>query len=246
MHRFFADPFRSDTAHAYLTPDEARHALTVLRLKPSTRIEAILDQRLWEAEIEDVSGHDVYIRLLRPLPSPEPELMITLYQGLPKADKMDWIVQKATEIGISRIVPLNMKRCVSHPDPKKDIRKLDRWRRIIHEACKQSGRCAIPEITEPVTLPDLVSQPGLPELNIVPWEEAEPGYGPRSFCSMHPSPASLGILIGPEGGIDPSEIELLREAGFSPITLGRRILRTETAGTAAAAAFLSLYGEMDR
>lgn len=243
MHRFFADPLRSTESEVCLTAEDARHAVTVLRLKPGQRIEIIRDALLWEAEITSAVLPDVRAVILSELPSAEPSLAVTLYQGIPKSDKMDLIVQKATELGVSRIVPVIMSRCVAKPDRKDISHKLDRWQKIIREAAKQSGRCVIPIISEPVSLRQLGEQQ-LPECCIVPWEEAS-GFGPRAFSLSHPSIRSLGILIGPEGGIENDEITFLRSLGFIPVTLGKRILRTETAGMAAVSAFMSLYGEMD-
>jgi len=244
MHRFYADPSLSDPEHICLSAEDAKHAHTVLRLKPGQLIELIYQSSLWEAKIISSDSHEVRVSILRSLPSAEPSLSITLFQGLPKSDKMDWIVQKATEIGVTRIVPVIMERCVAKTDPKKESRKSDRWRKIIRESCKQCGRCVVPELLEPCTLPQLKNVVPMPEINIVSWEETV-GYGPCSFCQDHINLSSLGILIGPEGGIDRKEIEYLRSLGFIPITLGKRILRTETAGLAAVSAILSLYGEMD-
>ena len=112
------------------------------------------------------------------------------------------------------------------------------------EAGKQSGRCLVTEIAEPVSLKSLAAAVKLPSANLVPWEEAS-CFGPLAFRENHPSLSSLGILIGPEGGIEKEEILSLQSAGFIPITLGKRILRTETAGLAAVSAFMSLYGEME-
>lgn len=244
MRRFFSDPERSTEACLLLGPEDARHALTVLRMKPGQQIELFHSGRIWKAEIDDVSGHDVRVRIVSPLPSTEPDLAVTLFQGIPKSDRMDLVVQKATELGVSRIVPVVMNRCVVRPDPADFGRRLNRWEKIVREAGKQCGRCIIPEISEPVSLRELPSMPVLPGVNVVPWEEAS-GYGPLSFRSDHPDLESLGILIGPEGGIENEEIDFLRSAGFIPITLGKRILRTETAGPAAIASFMSLYGEME-
>ena len=244
MHRFFADPDRGTEDLLWLSAEDARHAVTVLRLKPGQHIEIIRQGLLWDAEIVAADVRDVCVRPVSPLPSREPALSVTLYQGLPKADKMDLIVQKATELGACRIVPVIMDRCVVRLDPKDSSRKLERWRKIAREAGKQCGRCVIPEITEPCSLQRLPGLPGFPEANIVPWEEAE-GYGPLSFSRSHADLSSLGILIGPEGGIEKEEISFLRDSGFIPLTLGKRILRTETAGLAAIAAFMGLYGEME-
>jgi len=244
MHRFYADPSFSDDDHLFLSPEDARHALVVLRMKPGQTIELIHDSSLFEAQIVSVDNQQVSVRTIRKLSSTETSFSVTLFQGLPKSDKMDWIVQKATEIGVSQIVPLIMDRCMMKPDFRKDSHKIDRWRRIIREACKQSGRCAVPEILDPCTIFQLKDHLSLPALNVVPWEDTN-GYGPRAFCQDHPNPVSLGILIGPEGGIDQKEISFLRSIGFIPVTLGKRILRTETAGLAAVSAFLGIYGEMD-
>ena len=244
MHRFYADPGRSSGELAFLSAEDARHAATVLRLKQGNRIEIILDARRYDAEILSVSGSGINARLLLPLPSTEPALKVTLFQGIPKADKMDFIVQKATELGVSRIVPVLMARCVSRPDPKDMARKQERWRKIAREAGKQSGRCVIPEISDAVSLQRLIGLDSLPGTNVVPWEESS-SFGPLAFREKYPALSSLGILIGPEGGIEQNEIASLQSAGFIPLTLGKRILRTETAGLAALTSFMTLYGEME-
>ena len=244
MHRFYADPDRSTPDVIVLTPEDARHALTVLRLKPGHHIEAVLNHSRMEAVIEQTDKQEVIARRISLLPSTEPSLSVTLFQGLPKADKMDLIVQKATELGVNRIVPVLMNRCVVRPDPKDMLRKTERWQKIAREAGKQAGRCIVPEVFAPVSINSLSSIVPFPEKNIVPWEEAA-GFGPLAFRSNSPEISSLGILIGPEGGIEKTEIDLLRSIGFIPVTLGKRILRTETASLAAVSAMMSLYGEME-
>ena len=243
MHRFFIDPDRSSDDVVSLMEEDARHAVTVLRLKEGNHIEIIGNGLRFEAEIISADRQSVLGRKIRSLPSTEPGLSVTLFQGLPKGDKMDMIVQKATELGVSRIVPVVMSRCVMKLSPSDVPRKMERWSRIIREASKQSGRCMIPGISSPVTLQELAGMKELPGTNIVPWENAE-GDGPLSFRNTHPDLSSVGILIGPEGGIDEEEILFLQKCGFVCLTLGKRILRTETAGLAAITAFMSLYGEM--
>ena len=236
MHRFYADLMADGIAR--LTPEDAKHALKVLRLSPGDEVELISDGLRYRA----ILRNDAVLEVKEPLASTETALRITLFQGLPKGDKMDWIVQKAVEIGINRIVPVRMNRCVvrlSEPDAGK---KQLRWSKISREAGKQSGRCLIPEVSVPVSLRDVKSMAKDLDACIVPWEEAKDS-GPLSFMQSHPDIQSLGILIGPEGGIEPSEIDFLGSA-FFPVTLGPRILRTETAGLAAAAAVLAVSGEM--
>ena len=244
MHRFYAEPSSVRGSLAALSREDARHAVTVLRLKPGQHVEIFLEGMRHEAEIVSADSSGVTVRLLSFLPSTEPTLSITLYQGLPKSDRMDLIVQKSTELGVTRIIPVLMSRCVVRPDPKDLDKKAERWKKIAREAGKQSGRCFIPEIADPVPLDQLAVIPGLPDTNIVPWEEAS-GFGPLAFHQNHPSLSSLGVLIGPEGGIESDEIVFLRSLGFTPITLGKRILRTETAGPAVLSSFMCLYGEME-
>ena len=244
MHRFYADPDRSTPDTLFLTPEDARHALTVLRMKPGHHIEIILNQSRMEAMIDHAEDQNVSARILSLLPSTEPSLSITLFQGLPKADKMDFIVQKATELGVKKIVPVIMHRCIVRPDHKDIARKTERWQKIAREAGKQAGRCIIPEVLTPISIHSLGSTVPLPEKNIVPWEEAS-GFGPLAVRNSFPDISSLGILIGPEGGIEKAEIDLLTSLGFIPVTLGKRILRTETAGLAAVSSMMSLYGEME-
>jgi len=244
MHRFYADPDRSDETAAYLTEEDARHALKVLRLQTGDQVELFLRGRRCLAEITSVKDQDVALKTVSPLPSTEPALSVTLFQGLPKGDKMEWIVQKATELGVSRIVPVAFSRCVVRFEKKDAKKKQERWQKIAREAGKQSGRCVIPEVALPVSfsaLPALFSACGSV---VVPWEECVKG-GPLSFVRRHSSLSSLGIVIGPEGGISPEEMARLSELGCEPITLGKRILRTETAGLAALSAFFSLFGEME-
>ena len=240
MHRFYLDESRDD----FLLPEDARHALTVLRMKKGDFLEAFLNGQRFQAEIVEIAGDAVQIRRLAPLPSTEPALRITLFQGLPKADKMEWIVQKAVELGVDRVIPVLMRRCVVQWKAADAVRKLERWNRIAREACKQSGRCRIPEVSAPVALDRIAPLLASQSANAVPWEEAD-GLGPAAFAQAHPELDSLGILIGPEGGIDPEEMESLRREGCTPLTLGPRILRTETAGLAAISAFMALYGEME-
>lgn len=244
MHRFYAEPDQVRDGLVELSRDDARHAVTVLRLKPRQHVEIIMNGLRSDAEIVLAGAEGVSVRILSDLPSTEPSLSVTLYQGLPKADKMDLIVQKSTELGVTRIIPVLMERCIVRLDPKDTDKKTERWNKIAREAGKQSGRCIIPEITSPVPISRLTALPSLPEVNIVPWEESS-GYGPLAFQKDHPVLSSLGILIGSEGGIDKKEIALLQSAGFIPITLGKRILRTETAGPAVLSSIMSLYGEME-
>jgi len=244
MHRFYADsPLSSDKPLVILSPEDSRHAVRVLRLRKNDPVELMTNGQRYSAVIEESDPSAVVLRKTGTLPSTEPNLKITLFQGLPKADKMEYIIQKSVEVGVCRIVPFLSSRCVVRWDARDSAKKIERWQRIAREAGKQSGRCVIPEILSPVQFHDICSFEQPPDACVVPWENAA-SRGPVSFMKDHPALSSLGIMIGPEGGLDESEIKSV-SAVFEPLTLGPRILRTETAGLVAASAFLALSGEME-
>ncbi len=276
MHRFFAEPVDFDSAAKVtgagvgqekapgslrllaLSQEDARHARTVLRLCPGDQVEALCPEGRFAAVIRTLDADGGTLEIVRSLPDTEPRLRITLFQGLPKADKMEWIVQKATELGVDRIVPLRMARCVMRMDEKDAEKKRERWQKIAREACKQSGRRLMPEVCLPVSLPALPPLLKTLDLTVAPWEDCS-SAGPvgdnvnisvghpglLTVRKTYPDISSLGIVIGPEGGIEQEEMKTLTAYGCLPVTLGRRILRTETAGLAALSAMMCLYGEME-
>ena len=153
MHRFFADEKGIVNGLAHLESEDAAHALRVLRLRNGDSIQLFSDGEAFSAVIEDtVDG--VTVHVLDKLKSPEPTLRVTLYQGVPKGDKMEYIVQKCTEAGVHRIVPVNMPRCVARLSAD-DEKKRIRWQRIAREAAKQAFRASVPEITPPVSISKL-------------------------------------------------------------------------------------------
>ena len=244
MHRFYADENRLAPGLAYLTPEDARHATRVLRMTPGQQAEIFLEGRRYLGQISEITGADVALRLLEELPSTEARLRLTLYQGLPKADKMELIIQKAVELGAEAIVPVAMSRCVVRLDERDGRKKQERWQKIAHEACKQSGRCQEPEVAAPLSFRELPTRLAAHDAAIVPWEDAR-GYSLTAFHREHPEIKRLAVVIGPEGGMSAEEIEAMKQAGCLPVTLGPRILRTETAGLAAISALMCLYGEME-
>ena len=244
MHRFFAEGVAGAGSEAVLRGDEARHAYQVLRLRPGDECELLCAGERWRGEITSLTPEEGRARALSPLPSTEPRLRVTLYQGLPKGDKMETIIQKAVELGAAAAVPVAMARCVARLDAKDAAKKTDRWQRIAAEACKQSGRCAMPEVCPVVSAAKLPALLSAHQAAIVPWEE-ERALSLAGFVREHPDLTDLAVVIGPEGGISPEEIGAMKAAGCVPVTLGPRILRTETAGMAAIAALMALCGEME-
>ena len=157
---------------------------------------------------------------------------ITLFQGLPKSDKMDLIIQKCVELGVFRIVPVTTKRTVVKLDAKKEESRRKRWTAVSESAAKQSGRGIIPEISGVQSFREAVEEAGELDVCLIPYEKAEDMARTREILSGIPAGASIGVFIGPEGGFEEEEVREAMEAGARPITLGRRILRTETAGMA--------------
>lgn len=238
MHRFFADFL--DENSAVLHEEEAAHALKVLRLRQGDACQALMDGSVYEATISQIQPQ-VILQLGEKLPSPEPSIRVTLYQGLPKGDKMDFLSQKCTEAGIFRIVPVLFSRCVVKWEKKDDEKKLPRWQRIAAEAAKQSGRAIVPEIGRPVTLKQLCEELKEYDLALVPWEDQKGNGIRQQFAGQK----NIAVVIGPEGGMAPEEIEMMRQSGARPVTLGPRIFRTETAGLAALISLMTLSGDME-
>lgn len=244
MHRFYADDRGVTGETAFLCEEDAHHAIRVLRMKPGEGCELFAGGRRFSGEVASIGDGAVQVRITGELPSTEPRLRVTLYQGLPKADKMELIVQKAVELGACAVVPVAMSRCVVQLDAKDGRKKQERWQKIAREACKQSGRCEMMQVTEPISFRQLLAR--LPEHGaaIVPWEDAR-GYSLTRFHAEHPDITDLAIVIGPEGGMSGEEIDRMKGAKCRAVTLGPRILRTETAGLCAMSALFCLYGDME-
>ena len=243
MHRFYADDRGVTGQSAFLCEEDARHATRVLRMREGEVCELFADGRRFSGEIASI-GEEVEVRITGEMPSTEAKLRITLYQGLPKADKMELIVQKSVELGACAVVPVAMSRCVVQLDAKDGRKKQERWQKIAREACKQSGRCEMMQVTEPISFKNLLAKLPQHQAAIVPWEDAR-GYSLARFHEEHPDVTDLAIVIGPEGGMSEDEIARMKEAACQSVTLGPRILRTETAGLCAMSALFCLYGDME-
>lgn len=243
MHRFYADEGGIVDGLVRLNAGDAHHAQRVLRMRVGEAAHIFCNQRRYAAEIAAMDD-GVTLRILQELPSTEAALRITLYQGLPKADKMELIVQKAVELGAARVVPVAMSRCVVQLNAKDGAKKQERWQKIAREACKQSGRCVMMPVDAPIPFKELLRR--LPDhaASIVPWEDAQ-GYSLPRFHQENRGVQDIAIVIGPEGGMSAEEVEQMKETACCPVTLGPRILRTETAGFAAISALLCLYGDME-
>ena len=242
MHRFIVE--LNGAQVVALSENEAKHAVKVLRLKPGDPVSLSDGQgKLFEGAIDDIREQQVTVRVLGAMEDNESPLTITLYQGLPKAEKMEFIVQKATELGVSRIVCVRMRRSVIKVGSQEAVKKSERYRRIAAEAVKQCGRAVVPVIEPAVTFAQAVEDMKNRQLMVMPWEEAR-GVNLTAVKRAHPDFRDIGILIGPEGGIDKSEAECVMQSGGHSVTLGPRILRTETAAVLSVGLIQQLWGDM--
>ena len=239
MPRFFVSSVEGETLT--VTGQDASHIRRSLRMAVGETL-TLCDGQGMDAlcEIAEFAGEDVLLQVLSRTPSEsEPTCAVTLYQGLPKADKMEWIIQKAVEIGVARIVPVQMARSVAVIN-EKAAKKAARWQKIADEAAGQSGRGILPVVEEPISF--AVAAKRLAAENTVVCYEC--GGKPFATLARRDTP-SLSLVVGPEGGIDPREIAVLEEGGAAIATLGKRILRCETAPVAALAVLMAVTGNME-
>lgn len=234
MPKFFTARENITENQIIIDSEDAKHIKKVLRLDTGDEI-TVCDGRGidYTAVIRETESNRIICDIKDSKKcDTEPELKVTLYQGLPKAAKMDYIIQKTTELGISRIVPAVMSRCVVKlENAAAEKKKTDRWQKIAYEAAKQSGRGVVPEVSQPMRIDNIAEELKNYDLCFVPYE-CERDTSLRDVFENAGDIKSAAFLIGPEGGIDITELEKLRNAGIKTVTLGRRILRTETAGEA--------------
>ena len=235
MNRFFVDdPGAFSDRSVVITGEDVNHVKNVLRLKENDEL-IVSDGRGrdYHCRISGITNEEVVADICDICDNfSELSTEITLFQGFPKGDKMELIIQKTVELGVTRIVPVMTKRTVVKLDDKKAKKKTERYNMIAESAAKQSGRGMIPEVTMPVSFAEAVSMAEMLDMNIIPYEEAEGVEYSRNIIKNIKGKKSLGIFIGPEGGFAREEVEKALDAGASAITLGHRILRTETAGMA--------------
>ena len=242
MIRFFVDEV-PDNTHI-LVGESASHAIKSLRIKVGEKL-VICDKNAIEhiCAVDKITQNQVHLLILeKRICKSEPNVKITLYQALPKGDKMDFIIQKAVELGVYKIVPILTNRCISRPDEKSINKKIDRWQKIAEEAAKQSGRGIIPKIMPLLELKNIKESLDKYNCNLIFYE----GSGKRIEELLPHTPVqNMSIFIGPEGGFEESEVNFLNEQGAKTATLGRRILRAETAPIAALSIITYLLEEKE-
>lgn len=249
MHRFFvsAECFSGDVVH--LPGPVSRQLRRVLRARPGDEIILLDDSGLeFRAVVETLEGDDARARVTGQSTSEgEPNVLITLYQAILKTDKFELVLQKCTELGVSRFVPMNCERSIPRAKAEGSNRH-ERWKRIVREAAEQSGRGRIPVVERPLDFIQACEDTGSPAL--IPWEE-ERELGLKQALGSFGSDAdrprenrTLSLFIGPEGGFTGDEVALALSRGITSVTLGKRILRAETAGIATVAVAMYELGEL--
>lgn len=233
MYQFFVKEEQIQGNLITIEGSDVNHMKNVLRMKVGEELSVSngRDGKEYRCEIQEFQEEKILCSL-RFVKEENMELpvQITLFQGLPKADKMEWIIQKAVELGAFEIVPVAAKRCVVKLDDKKAAAKITRWQGISEAAAKQSKRKVIPKVSSPMSLKEAIQKAEEMDVRLIPYELAEGMDGTRKLIEGVCPGQSVALFIGPEGGFEVSEIEYAKEHGVLPITLGKRILRTETAG----------------
>ena len=233
MYQFFVEPGQIQDKRIVITGSDVNHIKNVLRMKPGEEIAVSngVDGKEYRCEISEIQD-DSILCTLRFIKEEGLELSakVYLFQGLPKADKMELIIQKAVELGAYEIIPVATKRAVVKLDAKKEKNKLARWQGISEAAAKQSKRRIIPKVAPVMNFKEAVSLAGQMDVRLIPYELAEGMDKTRECIERIREGQSVAVFIGPEGGFAEEEIELALSAGIEPVTLGKRILRTETAG----------------
>ncbi len=232
MSHFFIDSSQVSDGLLTIVGEDVNHMKNVLRMKAGEHFSAADENGMcYECAVENLEKHQVTAKILeKKMGETELSSKIYLFQGLPKSDKMELIIQKAVELGAYEVIPVATKRAIVKLDAKKEASKLKRWQSIAEGAAKQSGRMRIPKIQEVKTYREALEMAKSLDANVIPYECAEGMNGTRKiFEGIRPG-MSVGIFIGPEGGWEESEVAMAQELGIQPVTLGRRILRTETAG----------------
>lgn len=241
LNRIFCDGPLASGATVTLPSAGAYHVARVLRMRAGAPL-VVFDGsgNDYPAEIVEVEGDKVAVQLRSQAPGTgESPIRITLVQGVSRSERMDWTLQKATELGVASIAPVLTARSVVRLDASQAVKKQAHWRGIVVGACEQCGRSKIPPVGPPVSLRDYFANVRKDGMRLVLSPSA-----PASLAGIASLPSKVELLIGPEGGLDDDEITAAQKAGFMPVRLGPRVLRTETAAVVALTVLQALWGDL--
>ena len=233
MYHFFVEEEQVNGENAYISGSDVNHIVNVLRMKIGEEL-LISVKGDWDylCKIEEIESDRVNLKLLESMEQRELPIKLTLLQSIPKSDKLEMIVQKAIELGVSEIIPVKTNRVVVKIDEKKTQAKVNRWNAIAESAAKQSKRSIIPKVLKPQTLDNALEIVKDYGVKLLPYENADGIKKTKDILNSLDSKNNIAVFIGPEGGFEEAEVKKSTDSGFEVITLGKRILRTETAGLA--------------
>lgn len=232
MPKFFINTNQIQNDNIILKGEDVKHIKNVLRMKENEEIMICNTDTLenYKCVINCFENDNIKCKIIKQEASDaEPNIQITIFQGLPKAEKMEFIIQKCTEIGASEFIPVTMNRCVVKIDSRTETKKIERWQKIAESAAKQSGRNAIPKVKNVINFQKLCQLVEKYDIVLVAYEKEIENTLRNEINKLNVKDLRIGLVIGPEGGIEEEEITQLKEVGAKVITLGKRILRTETA-----------------
>lgn len=233
MYQFFVKPEQIVDKRVYINGKDVNHIKNVLRMKVGEEL-AISngeDGNEYRCTIKELGEEQIELELLFVKEDAmELPCKVYLFQGLPKADKMELIIQKCVELGVTEVIPVATKRAVVKLDEKKAKQKVQRWQGISEAAAKQSKRGIVPNVHEVLSFKQALAYAKDMDVKMIPYELAEGMQATKDLIAGIKEGQSVAVFIGPEGGFDESEVEMAKEMGITPVSLGRRILRTETAG----------------
>ena len=234
MQHFFVSPEQVKEEKIYVEGGDVNHMKNVLRMKPGEEVWVSDGEGMdYFCSVEGYEEKEAVLRVVKKeVSQTELASRLILFQGLPKGDKMEWIVQKAVELGAYSVVPVSTRRCVVKLDNKKAEKKVSRWQQIAESAAKQSKRMLVPEVHSVMTFKEALVYAKELDVLLIPYELAKGMKETKELIRSIEPGKSIGVFIGPEGGFEEQEVADAMEAGAKPITLGHRILRTETAGLA--------------
>ena len=232
MPRFFVDRSQVQGEEIVIQGNDVNHIKNVLRMRPGDELSLSDGEGMdYFCKISSIERDEVRVNIENSWNSyVELPVKLYLFQGLPKGDKMELIIQKAVELGVYEIIPVRTKRAIVKLDDKKESKKIARWQQIAEGGAKQSGRGLIPEVKSVMNFAEALKYAASLDAALIPYEKAEGIEKTREIVHGLKGKKSVAVFIGPEGGFDETEIEAAMSAGVCPVTLGRRILRTETAG----------------
>ena len=233
MYHFFVEEKQVNGENAYISGSDVNHTVNVLRMKIGEEL-LISVKGDWDylCKIEEIENDRVNLKVLESMEQRELPIKLTLLQGIPKSDKLEMIIQKAIELGVSNIIPVKTNRVVVKIDEKKTQAKVNRWNAIAESAAKQSKRSIIPKVLKPQTIDNALEIVKDYGVKLLPYENADGIKKTKDILNSLDSKNNIAVFIGPEGGFEEAEVKKSTDSGFEVITLGKRILRTETAGLA--------------